>query len=210
MEIQIPELLTALATVRPVFHSEADFQHALAWQLQKQHPELSIRLEYRVPLNDDRMYIDVWATDAGGRVTALELKYKKRRLQAVVNNEAFDLTDQSAQDLARYDTIKDVCRLERVVAARGPMAAYVVLLTNDRSYWSPARSEATVDAPFRLHEGRVLCGDCGWGVEATAGTIKNREMPLRVSGAYPIEWRDYSTVSTVRSGQFRSMTIRIA
>jgi hypothetical protein len=32
---------------RPLFHSEADFQHALAWRLQEQHRQISIRLEYR-------------------------------------------------------------------------------------------------------------------------------------------------------------------
>ncbi len=122
----------------------------------------------------------------------------------------FDLTDQAAQDLARYDTIKDVCRLERVVTAHGPMAAYVVLLTNDSRYWLPARSSTTVDAKFRLHEGRVLCGACHWGSAAATGTIKDRENPLQVSGSYTLGWRDYSIVSTARSGLFRSMTIRIA
>lgn len=33
--------LGRLAARRPVFHSEADFQHALAWQLQLDHPTLA-------------------------------------------------------------------------------------------------------------------------------------------------------------------------
>ena len=30
--MNIEEILSCLAEKRPVFHSEADFQHALAWQ----------------------------------------------------------------------------------------------------------------------------------------------------------------------------------
>ena len=31
--IQIAQVLSTLAVQRPVFHSEADFQHALAWEI---------------------------------------------------------------------------------------------------------------------------------------------------------------------------------
>ena len=37
--------MAALARVRPLFHSEADFQHAFAWQLHSAHPDARIRLE---------------------------------------------------------------------------------------------------------------------------------------------------------------------
>src|SRR5664280_2719473 len=39
--------MTALAVGRPVFHSEADIQHAFAWELQRTHPAARIRLETR-------------------------------------------------------------------------------------------------------------------------------------------------------------------
>jgi len=39
--------LSALAERRPVFHSERDFQHSLAWQIQLSCPEAQIRLEPR-------------------------------------------------------------------------------------------------------------------------------------------------------------------
>ncbi len=42
---------------RPIFHSEADFQHALAMQIFQENPSLKIRLEYR-PLRDERIYVD--------------------------------------------------------------------------------------------------------------------------------------------------------
>ena len=46
MKLDIPEILKALARKRPVFHSVAGFQHALAWQIHEMHPVLHPRLEY--------------------------------------------------------------------------------------------------------------------------------------------------------------------
>ncbi|MBS3763395.1 MAG: hypothetical protein KGZ25_08855, partial [Planctomycetes bacterium] len=47
------EVLGELATERRIFHSEADFQHALAWkireELEKRDKEFRIRLEYKHP-----------------------------------------------------------------------------------------------------------------------------------------------------------------
>jgi len=45
----LASVMYELSVVRPVFHSEADFQHALAWQIHKQNSALKIRLEYRPP-----------------------------------------------------------------------------------------------------------------------------------------------------------------
>ncbi len=44
---------------------------------------------------------------------AIELKYKTRHLLGIVGGEIYDLGDQAAQDLGRYDFFKDIERLER-------------------------------------------------------------------------------------------------
>ncbi len=46
---------------------------------------------------------------------AIELKYKTRHLLGIVGGEIYDLGDQAAQDLGRYDFFKDIERLERFV-----------------------------------------------------------------------------------------------
>lgn len=43
--LNIRSLLTVLGDSRNVFHSEADFQHALAWHIHQKMPEIQIRLE---------------------------------------------------------------------------------------------------------------------------------------------------------------------
>jgi hypothetical protein len=47
MVSEVHVALAALALERPVFHSEADFQHSLAWQLHVADPSVQIRLETR-------------------------------------------------------------------------------------------------------------------------------------------------------------------
>ena len=61
----VAEVLSELASHRPVFHSEADFQFALAWQWQQQAPEAKIRLEYPLPSGERRTYADLWIQEAG-------------------------------------------------------------------------------------------------------------------------------------------------
>lgn len=128
--------LASLSCNRPVFHSEADFQHSLAWQLREQYRTHSVRLEYRAPIQPQRGYIDIWMSDANESV-AIELKYKTRALRTTINDESFDLLDQSAQDIARYDTLKDLQRLEAIVASVSGSRGCLLLLTNDASYWKP-------------------------------------------------------------------------
>lgn len=43
--VDIAVLLRTLALQRPVYHSEADFQHAFAWEAHRTDPSLPVRLE---------------------------------------------------------------------------------------------------------------------------------------------------------------------
>jgi hypothetical protein len=56
--LEIGSILTDLAISRPIFHSEADFQHALAWKLQGRFPTAKIRLE----VARDSQHIDILFT----------------------------------------------------------------------------------------------------------------------------------------------------
>ena len=77
--IEIPALMRKLAIERPLFHSEADFQHALAWRSREEHPNSGVRLEYKPPTNagEERMQLDIWLVRLG---VAIELKYKTGKL----------------------------------------------------------------------------------------------------------------------------------
>lgn len=205
--IDICGVLTSLAENRSVFHSEADFQHAFAWEIQHAAPDCDIRLEYRFPDPHKRIYLDIWVRDAKSAL-AIELKYKTRGLRTTVGEEVYELLDQSAQDIGRYDFLKDVQRLEQVAAGRSGSAGYAILLTNDSSYWAFPRDGGSVDAAFRLHEGRVLTGKLGWDVKAAPGTTRTREEPIVLRASYELRWRDYSDLGTKSYGRFRYLLLR--
>ena len=108
--MDIDAVLKQLKNKRPIFHSEADFQFALAWELQQQYPDASLRLEYAPP-DDRQKHIDILMR-VGDDIYPIELKYKTAAFRAVVNGEQYSLTDHSAQDLGKYDFVKDICRIE--------------------------------------------------------------------------------------------------
>ncbi len=207
--LKIQRLLTSLSHQRPVFHSEADFQHALAWEIQTKFPNASVRLEFPVILDSDVIYVDIWI-DLGGEVAAVELKYKTRGLSVDVNGEQYRLKNQSAQDCGRYDFLKDIQRLEKIASiSSNPFTAYAVLLTNDSAYWKPPHRPETVDTDFRIHEGRLVTGALNWRDNASDGTMKNRENSIVLKGKYRLHWIPYSRFDGLRYGEFRALVVSL-
>lgn len=208
--LDLPRLLEGLSVDRPLFHSEADFQFALAWHIQRTHPEAVIRLEYKPAYLDRRGYLDIWVR-RGDSVDAIEVKYWKRRLDVDVAGERFDLSNQGAQDIARYDFFSDLARVEALVAINPAATGHVLALTNDSSYWQPPVTlRDTIDAAFRVHEGRLVNGELVWGQRAGAGTMRGRERVLNLSGGFTLGWRDYSKVADGPAGTFRYLLASVA
>jgi len=201
MELDLAGTLAELAEDRPIFNSEADFQHALAWQVHLRHPHAKVRLEPK-PLPGSRLDLLIWL---GERRTAIELKYPRTRFSGTVAGELYELTNQAAQDIHRHDVVKDVTRIERLLTAGYADKGYVVTLTNDRNYWLPSARTDTNGEAFRIHEGRLLEGTLAWASRAAPGTTKDRDAPLALAGQYKCRWRDYSTV---RDGSGKLVQLR--
>ena len=206
--VSITEVLKKIASRRPVFHSEADFQHAFAWELHRRLPTASIRLELPISHLGQQRYLDVWVSHEGG-ILAIELKYKTRALSVRISDEQFSLKDQSAQDLGRYDFIRDIRRLEQYLAGRRDCAGYAVLLTNDSAYWTPPRGRGTLDADFRVHQGRSLHGTLTWRPGAATGTIRGREEPIELDAYYAVDWESYSQLGSRSYGRFRYLAVKV-
>ena len=206
---QIHNALGQLAERRPVFHSEADFQHALAWQLQILNPDAHIRLEKQVAAKGNRVHLDL-LFKANGDETAIELKYKTKSAELVHSQEEFFLRNQSAQDISRHDFLKDVQRLERYVEANTNSMGFAILLTNDRTYWTESKKADSVDSTFRIHDGKVLAGDATWSAKASAGTKHKREELIKLRGSYPISWRKYSSFGASIAEEFRYILLSVA
>ena len=205
--LYIDELMKNLARVRRLFHSEADFQHALAWQIHEALPQGQVRLEVDVArAAGRRMYLDIWLPEE--RI-AIELKYLTRRLDLTHRGERFALRDH-AQDLGRYEFLKEVRRLEMMRSMPEVCrAGYAVLLTNDHLYWTAPGRRVTVDAAFRIHEGREISGELAWSERAGRGTVKDRESPIELENSYSLRWREYSDLPGVPAGRFRYLAVSV-
>ena len=193
--IDIGDILNSLAKRRPVFHSEADFQHAFAWEINLARPNVNIRLEYPVPTESKPYHIDV-RIENKDEIVAIELKYKTVPVEFVIDGEPFRLKNHSARDQGRYDFIKDIQRLEHVshAAEKGKkFTGYAILLTNDNKYWDgDGTDKNTADAAFKIYVGRTLNGRLNWTANASVGTTKNREKEIELKGSYKVEWKYYN------------------
>jgi len=198
--MNIVGIIEALRAKRGVFHSEADFQFALAWETQLFYPDAAVRLEYPPP-DDPTKSIDL-TVRLGTDVYPIELKYKTKLFNAVVGGEPFFLKNHGAQDIGKYDFVKDICRVEAFRSyIAGYREGYAIWLTNDPYYWNAPKNDSAGYAAFSVHRGAVKEGSMAWGATMNVGSIKGREDPLFLSGSYHIDWHDYSRVDA-KNGLF--------
>ncbi|MFG1998370.1 hypothetical protein ACGFNU_04395 [Spirillospora sp. NPDC048911] len=192
---------------RPVFHSEADFQHALAWSAHQSNPFLRVRLETRP---SPGMRLDLLLSKPNiDEHLALELKYLTAAWTGVAENERFALLNQAAQDIRAYDVVKDIQRVEQFVR-RPHWSGAVLVLTNDPGYWTrPSHGRTTNAHAFRIYEGQRIHGRRSWGPNTGPGIMKGRQAAIEVHGDYTCSWSDYSSLPGPR-GRFRLPSIPVA
>jgi len=191
--------LKELAATRPIFHSEADFQHSLAMLLAKKNNE--VRLEYCVgDQPNDRKYIDIWLPN---EKVAIELKYCTKKLNCLVGKEQYFLKDQSAHDIRRYDFCKDITRVEEFVENGIAKTGYAIFLTNDPSYWKDNTQRykdkkaefRPQDYNFRIHENAQLSSTLEWNGKPSKGTMGGRG-PLNLENIYSFKWNEFKKLET--------------
>ncbi len=191
--LDISSVLHKLAEIRPIFHSEADFQFALAWELQRHYPTAQVRMERRFPAHagTKSMYIDIWAEYEGVQYP-IELKYQTKALQTAVGNEVFELRGQGAEDNLGYDFLKDLKRIETFVEnCEAPVVGNVILLANQPLWNDRPKANAYNKDAFRLYEGREVKGSLCWG-KIYPETVE-RHAPISLTGNYKLEWLPYGS-----------------
>ncbi|WP_436493192.1 hypothetical protein [Actinokineospora sp. HUAS TT18] len=203
--VQLDSVVQLLAKVRPVFHSEADFQHAFGQALHSLDPALRVRLEVpQAEYDNGRWYIDM-VCHGPARSTAVEFKYFTAAWtgEAPATGEAFRLREHAATDLARRNFVFDIARLEHLCARALDTDGITLMLTNAPSLWRPLRSQRpTGDHEFRIHEGQILTGTLRWGGALYPGNQR------KLIGTYPLQWQDYTRLPG-RNGTFRWLAATI-
>ncbi|UZJ24512.1 hypothetical protein RHODO2019_15470 [Rhodococcus antarcticus] len=197
-------LMRTLGRVRPLFHSEADFQFAFAQAVVAADPTLEVRLEVRQSA-ERAEYVDLACWSPNGTHTLIEFKYATAGWDGTDSHgEAFTVRHHGAYDLTRRYYIHDVHRLERFTAAKPRITGLAILLTNEPSLWNNTGRPGARDANFRLHEGRTLGGHLVWGT----GTTPKYDQDL--TGTYSTQWQDYSMVDDGPRGRFRWLGLHIS
>jgi hypothetical protein len=216
--LDMKQILGELKTERPIFHSEADFQFALAWKIHKKHGEAQIRLEYPIQQaakSKKVEYLDLLVT-LGKECFPIELKYKtkaknkKEPLSVCVRGEQFHLKGHGAQICGAYDFMKDICRVESFISSlAGCMCGYTLWLTNDLYYLHAPRDTNAGYAAFSVHQGAIKekSVPMNWGANISAKTKKGRKAVLTLHNDYTIKWEPYSNLnacsdSHVEHGEF--------
>lgn len=196
--MKIDSRLRELARRRSIFHSEADFQHSLAWILHEHFPNAGVRLEYpiRLPRNDESetRHLDIWVMK---RKIAIELKYKTDSFSGQSGGENYSLNPGKAYS-GRYMFIKDVERLEELLDAGEIRKGYAILLTNDERLWHKSRKSTRVSAKFSLEDGTLLRGKMKWG--------SDKRDPISLRGEYELKWRAYSNPN---DSIFKYLVVRV-
>lgn len=208
MTINLESIIEKLSKSRPIFHSEADFQHSLAWEIHSEKPNSAIRLEYPVRINGQEgrpWYLDLFVQNDNIRY-AIELKYATANLEETIEDEKYDLRNQSADDLMRYGFCYDIYRIEQMIQSGRADLGFAVIVSNYPPFWTiPDRETHSNHGAFRIHESRILHGKLEWGSK----TAKSYQPPIALNGTYILSWRDFSLVEG-KYGKFKYMAIPVS
>jgi hypothetical protein len=178
-ETIVAKSLENLFKERFIFHSEADFQHALAMKIAK-NENIKIRLEKPCKINNEAIKIDIELTDENEKKYAIELKYKTKKLNCEHTGENFDLKTQGAHNLGRYDFWKDC---ERITKLKNFCGGCVIFLTNDVLY---KKTEKELD-----------CMSKNFTIEKCAIKDKN----------YELKWKGKPKIKSVGNNRTSEITL---
>jgi hypothetical protein len=195
--------LLELSQSRPIFHSEADFQHELACLLNRH--EHSVRLEKPFTISGNHIPNGYLRTELDIEIDgtcALELKYKTHALKCLVQNEAFELKNQGAQNLGRFDLLDDARKVHWLKTAPSNKIAkgFTIFLTNDDKYWRD-NAQGTMSEEFSLeHERTLRPGSVlNWVGNPTANSVGSNRLPpyapIHIQFGENVNWEFYSDCS---------------
>ena len=209
MNFNINKLIAELSNRRKLFVSEADFQLELAWLIKELYPSAVVRMEYS-PKFDTNMHIDILVI-IEDKWIPIELKYKTKGCQKLVDGEFYQLKNHSAKDVNCYAYLKDIQRIERIKKnVPAFQEGYTVLITNELSYTKTPMSKAVNYYAFSIHEGAIKRGTIDWGEGTGKGTKgRNYKDPIVLNGEYVMKWSTYSMVDSSNTGAFMVLINRV-
>jgi len=187
----LEKLIGELGQKRPVFHSERDFQYALAWKIKETFNEAELRPEMPLRKKGDSIHLDLFIKYKGKKI-GIELKYTTKKFEWVSeDSEFFSLSSHQAFYHREYDYIYDIFRLQNMIKDNVIDYGYAIFITNNEKFWSPpSKPSNTLDINFKIYEGRILEKELKWNGETN--TTKGRGDINLEHYNYKLIWKPYS------------------
>lgn len=192
----IENILKNFANQGNLYLCESQFQFDLAQEILRQFKNCLVHLEFpSEKMGAKRFaYYDI-VVQEGEQYFVIELKYKTKKDEITYKGNKYFLKNQAAQDLGRFDYLKDISRIEQwsqLNPNRKLSGGVAILLTNDQSYWDRSGVGCNYEE-FALKEGlRIRAGKKNWKPGTTsASTGENRINGLTLTKDYDIIWEDY-------------------
>ena len=202
---QLKTHLESLAQRRPIFHSEADFQHELALELSRAGYGVRLEVPHSVLLGGVSVAVelDLRVVDPQSRKqTAIELKYAKAATRIVLGGESFSLKNTAGTNLSRFDCLADFQRVGRLVETQQADVGFALFLTNAPTFWEDDVGITDNQArQFSIHAGRTFAAGeaLDWvPVNPKTSSVTKKRLspysPVIIPRAARCMWTDYSAI----------------
>lgn len=203
---ELNKVIKSLSLRRPVFHSEADFQHELAIELANNNYQVRLEVPREITINGTlvRAEIDL-LIHKENFMTAIELKYVKTKSTIEHCGEVFQLKETWLSNLSRFDCFADCQRIEAFVDASYANVGYSIFLTNKADAWEKDISNKNNLAKFfTIHHDRNIDANVPidwYPNQPTKKSVSARRLspysPIILKRQRTIEWNEYSIFESV-------------
>lgn len=195
-KLDIENILKNLASRGDLYLCESQFQFDLAKEISRRFKKSVIHLEFPSEIigTNRFVYYDI-VVQENTQYFVIELKYKTKEDEITYKGENYPLKNQAAQDLGRFDYLKDISRIEQwsiLNPNRQFGGGVAIILTNDSSYWTRDGKNCNYEE-FSLKDGlKIMAGKKNWKSGTTpASTGINRISGLTLRDNYSINWNGY-------------------
>lgn len=194
-KVEIENIIQKFGNTGNLFLCERQFQFDLAQEISKTFNNYAVHLEFPSEKNCcDRLLFYYIVIEEKNQYFVIELKYKTKNADIIYKNNKYSLKNQSAQDLGRFDFLKDISRIEQwnqFNPNRTFAGGVAMILTNDSSYWEKTGENCNYEAFALKDETTIVAGKKEWSSENLNYVGKARKNGLNLLHDYTVKWVNY-------------------